>query len=119
MKHKKLLIDALLSGKYKQATGNLRDSHGFCCLGVACDVYRKETGKGRWKKNGFGGEWEFLVKGEEPKSADLPDVVANWFGCANNGGMGVDTMGCVSSLMGHNDAGRSFEEIARMIKEQK
>jgi hypothetical protein len=29
----------LRSGKYKQTTGALQDSTGFCCLGVACDIF--------------------------------------------------------------------------------
>jgi hypothetical protein len=29
---------------YKQTTGCLRDETGFCCLGVLCDLYSKETG---------------------------------------------------------------------------
>lgn len=32
-------VEALRSGKYKQANGYLRDNEDcFCCLGVACDV---------------------------------------------------------------------------------
>lgn len=31
-------IDALRSGEYKQTVGALRDSSGYCCLGVACDL---------------------------------------------------------------------------------
>lgn len=32
-------LDALRSGKYNQTVnGCLRDEHGFCCLGVVCDV---------------------------------------------------------------------------------
>lgn len=31
-------IKALRSGKYKQTTGQLQDNHGYCCLGVACEV---------------------------------------------------------------------------------
>lgn len=29
---------ALRSGKYKQATGKLKSSDGFCCLGVLCEA---------------------------------------------------------------------------------
>ena len=41
-------VDALRSGEYKQTRGALRgDDEGnepkFCCLGVACDLYAKET----------------------------------------------------------------------------
>lgn len=44
----KLWLAALRSGEYKQATGVLNNGNGFCCLGVACDVYAKQTGKGKW-----------------------------------------------------------------------
>lgn len=50
-------VEALTSGKYKQARGQLRDTlshwsakrptYGFCCLGVACDLDLKERHK-RW-----------------------------------------------------------------------
>ena len=41
-------VDALRSGEFKQARKALRTSDGFCCLGVACEVYRRETGRGAW-----------------------------------------------------------------------
>lgn len=31
-------IEALRSGKYIQVRNALRDRHGFCCLGVLCDI---------------------------------------------------------------------------------
>ena len=31
-------VDALLSGKYEQGTGCLRNGNHFCCLGVAADA---------------------------------------------------------------------------------
>jgi hypothetical protein len=40
---KKVLV-ALRSGEYKQARGTLQNTGGYCCLGVMCDVYEKETG---------------------------------------------------------------------------
>ena len=39
-------VEALRSGDYEQTQGCLQDSKGYCCLGVACVVYEKETG---WK----------------------------------------------------------------------
>lgn len=45
----RLWIDALRSGEYEQGSGALQTRDGkFCCLGVLCDVYRKETGDGAW-----------------------------------------------------------------------
>ena len=37
-------VKALRSGKYEQIQSNLRTKHGYCCLGVLCDVIMKETG---------------------------------------------------------------------------
>lgn len=47
-------LNALRSGEYEQTNGCLRDMgnekipSGYCCLGVLCDVYIKDTGKGHW-----------------------------------------------------------------------
>lgn len=38
----KTWINALRSGKYKQTTGTLQDTAGYCCLGLACKVLIKE-----------------------------------------------------------------------------
>lgn len=35
----KIWIDALRSGEYKQTGGRLQDAQGYCCLGVACDIF--------------------------------------------------------------------------------
>ena len=32
-------IKALRSGKYKQGKASLQSAEGFCCLGVACDIF--------------------------------------------------------------------------------
>ena len=45
-KRRELWIKALESGKYRQSNDQL-GGHiiGYCCLGVACAVYEKETGE--------------------------------------------------------------------------
>lgn len=53
--HRAALVAALRSGEYKQERFGLRTTNdNFCCLGVACDVYRKATGDGEWTVNSFG-----------------------------------------------------------------
>ena len=32
-------VEALRSGKYKQGKISLQNANGFCCLGVACDIF--------------------------------------------------------------------------------
>jgi len=36
-------VNALRSGKYKQAQYNLKSGYGYCCLGVLTDLYIKEN----------------------------------------------------------------------------
>lgn len=36
-------VEALRSGKYKQTKHILNNDSGYCCLGVACKVLRKEN----------------------------------------------------------------------------
>lgn len=41
-------VEALRSGEYAQTTNALHTAAGFCCLGVLCDLYRKEHAEARW-----------------------------------------------------------------------
>ncbi len=45
----------------------------MCCLGVLCEIYRRETGNGQWSR----GEGKNLFFGE---SGVLPGTVAEWAG---------------------------------------
>ena len=84
IKRMKKYIAYLRSGKYLQVDGALRSRSEddnklrYCCLGVACNVYRDETGKGRWKKKGegcYGTKHVFLNS-----SLLMPVEVAKWLG---------------------------------------
>ena len=57
---KKLWLTALRSGEYRQGHDVLRANGKFCCLGVLCDLYRKESGGPRWKNESG---WSYLVIG--------------------------------------------------------
>ncbi len=46
--HKRLWLEALRSGEYKQSVGLLRDHHGYCCLGVLAEVCGNPDG---WKNS--------------------------------------------------------------------
>lgn len=113
-------IAALRSGDYKQSRGQLRTTErsdglgreGYCCLGVLCDVYRKEHG-GRFTDNGvhFEALNDTRVGGDYISSAS---VVA-W------AGLPVEPDGRVhgfSDLVLRNDAWRqTFSQIADYIEE--
>lgn len=95
----RLLVKTLRSGKYKQIKGQLRIGNSFCCLGVACTIYRQITGKGRWSHNSF--------TAHETCDMALPPTVRDWFGFnENNPELGA------KNAAEFNDAGFSFKEIA-------
>lgn len=70
-------IAALRSGTYKQGMGQLKNGDAYCCLGVACDLYRKVTRKGRWEKDRCA-ETEAFRLGSKGHAFNLPGFVADW-----------------------------------------
>jgi hypothetical protein len=116
---KELWIAALESGEYKQGRGVLRDGDAFCCLGVLCDLHRKETGGGEWlSKN----EFDCLQLAIIPSSAttyvsSVPSnslwPVQSWAGLKSR-----DPSVAGSSLSYLNDNGSSFKEIAEIIRRE-
>ncbi len=42
------VLTALRGGDYPQAMGKLHRPEGFCCLGVMCDIYAKDSGEEYW-----------------------------------------------------------------------
>ena len=71
----RLLVAALRSGDYTQAVGQLRTDEGYCCLGVACDVFHRETDNGFWSQDYKGGSWFFYGN-----SYTMGVRVYEWFG---------------------------------------
>jgi hypothetical protein len=110
-------LSALRSGKYKQGKEALRTKKNkFCCLGVLCDVYRKETKLGKWDKNPFFSNFAFINTKKNNQTFNslgiLPISVMDWAGLKNVNPTiyGNDTL---SKL---NDNGSTFQEIADIIE---
>jgi hypothetical protein len=82
-----LLAADLESGEFPQDTGRLRSRNGYCCLGVACERYRRETGDGQWQETYNGTMpsvgYSFVTDGI-PEAAVLPRKVADWYGLELN-----------------------------------
>lgn len=118
-KVKQLWTEALLSGEYKQGSKRLRDKEDhFCVLGVLCDLYVKHHTDCRWKpmetKSGF----RIVGKREVHWCEDyLIEPVMEWAGLGKNNPL-VEYDGQTISLVVLNDKGLSFEQIARLIKQQ-
>lgn len=101
-------VEALRSGEYKQGEEALRNGDRFCCLGVACDLFRKNTTKGEWVNEEFLGQ-----------STVLPTLVRDWLGLGSTTGNydgSVEKGDYADCLMGRNDNGASFAEIADTIE---
>jgi len=103
--------DALESGNYKQGRWWLRpnlvegDENGpdtFCCLGVACDLYAKNTKKGKWD-----GE-KFRTNKYDENDANPPEPVTEYFGIS------IET---AEKLVDMNDEKHNtFKTIAKFIR---
>lgn len=113
-------VDALRSGKYGQCRGRLRQGDGYCCLGVACDVFKGDLGVD-WENV----REENIVSPEPPyfffmgRSADLPPGLVEILGLVSPMGeakpvSGVDAPELALSSL--NDNGCSFDEIADRIE---
>ena len=106
-------VEALESGKYSRGTGYLccisRGKRRYCCLGVACDLYLKEHPD---KLKAVIGERVVRYNND---IMSLPEIVMKWLGINDNtGGFLMDGKGC--SLASINDDGKSFKEIAKIIR---
>jgi hypothetical protein len=97
-------VAALESGEFAQTQSQLYDpdTDAYCCLGVACEVARRE-GAIEWYEGTLGG---------------LPDVVRVWLGL--NGNLGsYQSAGERTYLTDDNDChGRTFPEIAAIIRSE-
>ncbi|KGM36160.1 hypothetical protein [Inquilinus limosus] len=111
-------VAALRSGQYKQTTDTLKDDYGFCCLGVACDVYAKlepETGAS-WDGDTF----VTPNHDDDQNDATLPTLVRNWLGLDGFSGpltREATLATCAASLANLNDdKGFTFAQLADVIE---
>lgn len=119
-------VDALRSGEYQQATGRLRNIHGFCCLGVLCDLYAQEPFNKGWM---FRGEDEKYPLQEDywvfdGESELLPSSVRQWAGLKSNCPdikvecEDEDEEYFYTTVAELNDDGTTFKQIADLIETQ-
>lgn len=109
MKHevKQKWLAALRSGEYKQGRDALCNiDNEFCCLGVLCDIFRKETNNGEWSKIGT-----FFLN-DDSYVDFLPTEVAYWAGLEVTNPTPENS----PSLSYMNDHGSSFATIADIIE---
>ena len=119
----KVWVAALRSGDYTQTKQMLhrvtQDKASFCCLGVACELYRDSVG-GEWVAVG-NPEWNEQAKFMDDEGglsdSDLTLAVMDWLGLVNSEGTFYDAEGVRFTLVGLNDqANRTFAQIADVIE---
>lgn len=127
------LVEALRSGEFSQTAGQLRKEDSFCCLGVACELYRRENpDTSSWEGN-LNEIPKFQISSEDGivhRSSDwLPLPVREWLGFTGASGNfhaseitvshGIDmTYLTLAALAAMNDARASFEYIASFIESE-
>lgn len=124
---KALWVQALRSGAYEQGEGYLHqtitdDATGdtvdtFCCLGVLCDLALDNGVNMDVTSTGNG------LTVYDDRTSFLPYVVQEWAGVTGDGTLGTPIELTVNgetidedSLVGLNDGGMTFEQIANVIE---
>lgn len=108
-------VEALESERYQQTQSQLRCGDAFCCLGVACDLYDKAGGAGHWSTCADPNIFVFTAEdgADDEESYTLPDPVADWLGIERKQTFKACLPEALALL---NDAGFSFKEIAKFIR---
>jgi hypothetical protein len=108
---KKLWVEALRSGDYKQGRSRLRDENNrFCCLGVLCNIYAQQNPefaanqKYTFAYDGLSGFPSYTVREWAGLKDEDPTVYVN----------GIETSLSIVNDM-HNF---NFKQIARLIEKQ-
>jgi hypothetical protein len=104
-------VKALRSGEFEQGQKHLRIGDNYCCLGVACELYRREV-DGEWHPEQ---EWLAFITEGDSSSQVLPEPVREWLGLTHGDGFFDDEN---ESLANANDNGSTFDEIADTIENE-
>lgn len=134
---KKLWVEALRSGDYKQGHYILKNivenQEEFCCLGVLSDLYFKEHLNEQWVKDDDGLEAILVKEASYFENELLTNKIARWAKCDIDPSVDITNYKHISnikkvlekanennmiSLAVLNDCGSSFELIANLIEEQ-
>lgn len=108
----KLIVDALRSGHYKQTTGICKDFNGcFCFNGVVLDVYRLDTGDGKWSEGSL-----IHNDGNDSDACFSPQVLKWLFPELDITHAGVIVDEFNNSYWKLNDHEYPFHELADMVE---
>jgi hypothetical protein len=112
---KEAWVKALRSGEYQQGKEALRIEDQYCCLGVLCDIHRKQeqlSNQEDWKlvENGF----TYIYNGSRET---LPRIVTKWAGLEDDDPWFYNEKKFrTDPLSVLNDEGYTFDDIADLIE---
>lgn len=108
-------IAALESGEYEQGREYLHKGNKFCCLGVLCDLAVKDGVEVKITEEPGDAALHFAY---DEMSGILPIKVMRWSGllCSTGGYEAED--GSTETLTRQNDLGKTFKELAEIIREK-
>jgi hypothetical protein len=116
-----LLVNELRRGEFIQGTGCLRQPGNHCALGVACEVFRRQTGQGRWVQ--VGRRFSFVASGEGrgygrwgETAMPTPEVTRWYLHDPQDPRLEDELNMLFQEVAMRNDRGVPFEELARMIE---
>lgn len=116
---KRRWLEALRGGEYNQTQECLKDSNGFCCLGVLADVEMVKNGSSTWEENDLNHLFMLVVDEENEIYEDCYLPLTHHFGLKDRGLLPVadeNYKSLETELMKMNDSGLSFAEIADWIE---
>jgi hypothetical protein len=114
-----LWLEALESGDYKQTRDVLHDDDGgYCCLGVACDLYEKHEGPldKKWRGGISVALSKRFTTDDEGSGAE---VVKSWLGLVDDEGGCATLPDEKNSLAEMNDEKFDFLAIAEAIRSRR
>ena len=104
-------LAALRSGEFQQCQGQLSKDGGYCCLGVACEIFREELSLEKHEltsRNGYSYNESYQY---------LPEKVREYLALNTIQGFFRKKDGKCEYLSNLNDNGKTFKEIADIIEE--
>lgn len=116
--NREALAEALRYGGYVQANGTMRrgnekDGFSYCCLGVACNVYKERTGFGEWETMPSTVSSKFTDELGEFGIGVTPSSVDKYFGIDWRY---EDSLDAVSTMVEMNDVHHDdFDTIADFV----
>ena len=111
-KVKSLWIDDLRANPELQGRGALCNKDRYCCMGRLCEIYRKETGDGKWVSRHKNNQLVFRTSTDR-NSMVLPMPVQVWAGLKNPN----PNAGNYPLAYWNDTENKTFAEIADLIEE--